>query len=129
MTVETFNLTDTITITDAAARHFAQQLEKSNARGIRISMKESGCSGFMYTLDTVAAPDTDDITMQLDNGVVVFFDAEHALALRGTEIDYTTEGVNHRLKIENPNAVDACGCGESFNVDLSAVGKGGTAGS
>lgn len=118
MSVETFNLTDTITVTDTAAKHFADQLSKSGAAGIRLSLKESGCSGYMYTLDEVQAPSEDDIRMTLDNGVTLCFDAAHAVALRGTEIDYTKEGLNYRLKIENPNAVDACGCGESFNFDL-----------
>jgi len=118
MSVETFNLTDTINITPAAAGHFRAQLDRSGGAGIRISLKESGCSGYMYTLDEVEAPGEGDLTMTLDNGVVVCFDAAHAVALRGTEIDYTKEGLNYRLKIENPNAVDACGCGESFNFDL-----------
>ncbi len=119
MTVATFNLTDTITVSETAAKHFAQQLERTGKAGVRISLKESGCSGYMYTLDEVAAPGDGDITMKLDNGVVICFDAAHAVALRGTEIDYTQEGLNYRLIIENPNAVDACGCGESFNFDLS----------
>ncbi|PTT98951.1 iron-sulfur cluster assembly accessory protein, partial [Pseudomonas sp. HMWF031] len=36
--------------------------------------------------------------------------------LRNTEIDYVTEGVNGVIKYNNPNVVDECGCGESFNV-------------
>ncbi|MDZ7683956.1 MAG: iron-sulfur cluster assembly accessory protein [Gammaproteobacteria bacterium] len=120
MSVETFNLTETISVTDAAARHFAGQLESSGARGVRLSLKESGCSGYMYTLDEVDEPFERDISMTLDNGVVLCFDPAHAVALRGTEIDYTKEGLNYRLRIENPNAVDACGCGESFNFDQQA---------
>lgn len=118
MSAQTYNLTDTITISESAAEHFRQQLARTGAHGIRLSLKESGCSGYMYTLDEVEAAGEGDITMNLDNGVMVCFDPAHAVALRGTEIDYTKEGLNHRLKIENPNAVDACGCGESFNFDL-----------
>lgn len=36
--------------------------------------------------------------------------------LRNTEIDYVMEGVNGVIKYNNPNVVDECGCGESFNV-------------
>ena len=36
--------------------------------------------------------------------------------LRNTEIDYVMEGVNGIIKYNNPNVVDECGCGESFNV-------------
>ena len=36
--------------------------------------------------------------------------------LRGTEIDFVTEGVNSVIKFNNPNVVAECGCGESFSV-------------
>jgi len=118
MSVETFSPTDTIRITPEASKHFSQQLERSGAHGIRISLKKSGCSGYMYTLDEVDEPTDSDIKMTLENGVVVCFDSAQAFALQGTEIDYTKEGLNYRLLIEHPNAVNACGCGESFNLDL-----------
>ena len=39
-----------------------------------------------------------------------------SLSVLGMEIDYTREGVNQTLKIENPNVTDMCGCGESFDI-------------
>lgn len=119
MTVETFNLTDTISVTTAAARHFSQQLERSGGKAVRISLKESGCSGYMYAIDEIEAPAEGDISMSLENGVVVCFSPADAVALRGSEIDYTKEGLNQTLKINNPNVTDACGCGASFNIDLA----------
>lgn len=121
MSVETYNLTDTISITPAAARHFSQQLDRSGGKAVRISLKESGCSGFMYAIDEIDAPADGDISMVLDNGVSIYFDPADALALRGSEIDYTTEGLNQTLKINNPNVTDACGCGASFSIDLDKV--------
>lgn len=119
MSVETFNLTDTITVTPAAARHFSQQLGRNGGKAVRISLKESGCSGFMYAIDEIDAPVAGDIAKSLENGVVVCFSAADAVALRGSEIDYTREGLNQTLKINNPNVTDACGCGASFNIDLT----------
>lgn len=118
MTVETFNLTDTIKVTPDAAAHFAGQLEKSGGKAVRISLKESGCSGFMYAIDEIEGPEQGDIVKTLDNGVMLYFDPADAAALRGAEIDYTREGLNQTLKIDNPNVTDACGCGASFSVDL-----------
>lgn len=118
MSVETFNLTDTIKITPAAARHFGEQLGRSGGNAVRISLKESGCSGYMYAIDEIEAPGEGDIALSLDNGVVVCFSPADAVALRGSEIDYTKEGLNQTLKINNPNVTDACGCGASFNIDL-----------
>jgi iron-sulfur cluster assembly protein len=36
--------------------------------------------------------------------------------VRNTEIDYVKEGVNGVVRFNNPNAVNECGCGESFSV-------------
>lgn len=117
MSVNTFNLTDTITITPAAAKHFRDQLDRKGGQAVRISLKESGCSGFMYSLDEIDTPEEADISMTLGNGVQVYFDPSDASALRGVEIDYTREGLNQTLKIDNPNVTDACGCGASFSID------------
>ena len=84
MSVETFNLTDTITITPAAAKHFSQQLGRTGGKAVRISLKESGCSGYMYSIDEIASPNEGDIAMSLENGVVVCFDPVDAVALRGS---------------------------------------------
>lgn len=119
MNVETFNLTDSITITDAAAAHFRDQLDRKGGKAVRISLKESGCSGFMYSVDEVDTPEQTDIAMTLDNGVQVYFDPADAVAMRGVEIDYTREGLNQTLKIDNPNVTDACGCGASFSIDAA----------
>ncbi len=73
----------------------------------------------MYDIAEVDEPASGDITMPLENGVQVYLDALHAAALRGTEVDYTRDGLNQNLRFNNPNATDACGCGESFNIDLS----------
>ena len=50
--------------------------------------------------------------------MAIYFSREGAIALRGMEIDYTREGVNQTLKIENPNVTDMCGCGESFDLKI-----------
>lgn len=121
MSVNTFNLTDTITVTPAAAKHFSQQLGRSGGRAVRISLKESGCSGFMYSIDEVDSLSDTDIKMSLENGVVVCFNPADAVALRGSQIDYTKEGLNQTLKIDNPNVTDACGCGASFNFNLDTT--------
>ncbi len=116
MSVETFSFSDTISITPAAALHFSKQLEKKGGAAVRISLKKSGCTGFKYVIDEVEAPQADDVHMTLENGVNIFINPADVPALRGTVIDYTKEGLNQTLKINNPNVKDACGCGESFSI-------------
>jgi len=59
--------------------------------------------------------DGDEVVDINDNIKVAI--ASNALELvRNTEIDYVKEGINGVVKFNNPNVVNECGCGESFNV-------------
>jgi len=57
------------------------------------------------------------VAVDLANGVTLFLEPAALAFLRGTEIDYTREGVNRSLKFNNPNVTAECGCGESFSVE------------
>lgn len=116
MTVQSYNISDVLTVTDAAAEHFSKVLAKSGKQAIRVTLKEAGCTGFKYVMDEVDAAQEGDIHKPLFNNVQVFIDPKHIGALQGTVIDFTTQGVNKNLVINNPNVKDACGCGESFSV-------------
>lgn len=115
MSVQTFDIADALTITPAAAAHFADQVAKKNASAIRISLKESGCTGYMYVIEEVQGPEENDLTIHLDNGVDVFVDPQNVGKLQGTIVDYRKSGLNKNLVMENPNVKHACGCGESFS--------------
>ena len=118
MTVETFNVsTDVLSITTEAAQHLKAQVERKGVSGVRISVKESGCTGYMYVMEEVDSSEAEDVTIALDNGVSVFVAAESIGFLRGTELDYVREGINRTLKFKNPNVTAACGCGESFSIE------------
>ena len=115
MTVETFETKDLISVSAAAAEHFARQLDKENASAIRLSLKSAGCTGYKYVIDEVDQAKESDIKVQLDNNVVVYVDADNIAGLRGTHVDYVKQGLNYNLQLHNPNVKDSCGCGESFN--------------
>ena len=116
MTVETFDTNAALSVTDAAAEHFRRRLAGAGKAAVRISVKESGCTGFMYVLEEVDAGHDSDTALALDNGVTVYLDAEAVDFLRGTEVDYAREGINRTLRFNNPNVVAECGCGASFSV-------------
>lgn len=118
MSVETFNVsTDVISVTPEAAQHLKSQTQSMGASAVRISVKESGCTGYMYVMDEVDAGEASDVTIGLDNGVNVYVAADSIGFLRGTELDYVREGINRTLKFKNPNVTAACGCGESFSIE------------
>ena len=116
MSVQTFDTSSPLQVTEAAAEHFRKRLTTAGKSAVRISVKESGCTGFMYVMEEVDGGQDSDATVDLDNGVTVYLDAESVDFLRGTEVDYTREGINRTLRFRNPNVVAECGCGESFSI-------------
>ncbi len=115
MSVTTFDPTS-ISITDAARAHLQRQMEASERRHLRLGVKESGCNGYMYTLDYIDDPNADDHAFDLGHGVVLYVRESELDLVRGTEVDYVTEGLNSSLRFKNPQATTYCGCGESFAV-------------
>jgi iron-sulfur cluster assembly accessory protein len=102
-----------------AIAHLKRQLASSGAAALRLGVKESGCSGYMYELDFVEAAESHaaDARQQLADGVEVYVAIDQLPLVRGTEIDYVVNGLNATLKFRNPNAEAECGCGESFAID------------
>lgn len=118
MSVETFDVkSELVTVTPAAAEHFRASLAAKGLTGVRISVRESGCTGFKYVLDEVDAGGEGDVALDLANGVTLYLEPAALAFLRGTRIDYAREGVNRTLKFNNPNVTAECGCGESFSVE------------
>lgn len=117
MSVETFTPEQALTVTEAAQEHFRKQLADEADKAIRLSVKESGCTGYKYVIDIVEQEEGGDVALTLDNGVKLFVAPDAMGMMRGTQIDYTREGLNRTLKFINPNVADECGCGESFSVN------------
>lgn len=108
----------TVLVTPAAAAHFKRQLlSHADAKAVRLSVKQSGCTGWMYVVDLVTEPKLDDLHIALGDDVELLVDVASLAVVSGTEIDYVTEGVNRQLKFNNPRVKDYCGCGESFSVN------------
>lgn len=121
MTIETFDpnapANPEVSMTTAALKHVRKQLEKNlDMAGVRLAVKKSGCSGFKYDIEFVEAAQDGDIAIQAADDVTLFISAEAAPMVKGTEIDFSREGLNSTIKFNNPNAKDLCGCGESFSV-------------
>ncbi|MDO6682176.1 MULTISPECIES: iron-sulfur cluster assembly accessory protein [unclassified Oceanobacter] len=119
MSIETYdpNAAADVSMTAAAIQHIRNMLAKnSDKTGVRLAVKKSGCSGFKYDIDFVDAPSDGDQIVQVASDVTLYVAADARSYVRGTEIDFTKEGLNSIIKFNNPNARDLCGCGESFSV-------------
>lgn len=118
MTVTTFDPNAAaVTMTDAALLHFEKALAGKDGQLVRLSTKQSGCSGFAYELDLVDAAEADDVLVSPSDDVTLAIAVDAVTILRGTEIDMVIEGINRVVKFNNPNVVAECGCGESFSVN------------
>jgi iron-sulfur cluster assembly accessory protein len=105
-----------ITLTpDAIAKVKAIISEQKEETGLRIAVLGGGCSGFQYQMTLEKESKEDDKIMDME-GLKVFIDSRSMLYLSGTEVDYVDSDNGSGFKFDNPNAKDACGCGESFEA-------------
>lgn len=119
MTVQTFvpGTAQQVIMTAAAQQQARQEILREQALGLRLAVKPSGCSGYKYVLEYVKQPEQDDHQVEVAEDVRLFIDANSLPLVKGTEIDYVTEGVNRFFRFRNPNSEGECGCGESFSVN------------
>jgi iron-sulfur cluster assembly accessory protein len=118
MSVQTYVPGDvSIRMTATAEQQARREIRREAARGLRLAVKPSGCSGYMYVLDYVRDEQAEDKQIRIADDVTLFVDSGSVSVVNGTEIDYVTEGVNSYFKFRNPNATGECGCGESFTVN------------
>lgn len=105
-----------ITVTESAASRVRNYLSKrGKGIGLRLGVKQTGCSGFAYVLDYADELADDDVVFE-DNGIKVVVDQESLQYVDGTRVDFVNEGLNQMFKFENPKVAGECGCGESFTI-------------
>jgi len=104
-----------IQLTDNAAQRVKQFLEKDNGVALRLGVRKTGCSGWAYAVSIASELGKDDQVFE-DKGIKIVVDRESLPYLTGSKIDFTQSGLNRTFQFDNPNATDACGCGESFTI-------------
>lgn len=105
-----------VTLTEAAARHVSRFIAKrGTGAGVRLGVKNTGCSGMAYKLEYADEMSPEDVVFE-GHGVKLFVDPKSLVFLDGTELDFVRDGLNETFKFNNPQEKDRCGCGESFRV-------------
>ena len=103
-----------ISLTADAARFLAVQLGKRpGCVAVRLAVAPAGCSGLRYRVDPVDSVDERDVTFQCGD-VRIAVDAASLPFIQGTTVRLVQEGLARRLRFDNPNVRQSCGCGESF---------------
>lgn len=105
-----------VSVTERASRFLAGQLARHpGAVAVRLAVHPSGCSGFRYRVDPADSILEGDRVFE-SGGVRVAVDALSLPYLQGTVVDVVQEGLARRLRFDNPNARQSCGCGASFGT-------------
>ena len=105
-----------VSLTERAARHVAAQLANRPAgAAVRLGVSPAGCSGFRYRLEFADAIREDDVVFE-SRGVRIAVEPSSLPHVQGTRLDLVQEGLARRLRFDNPNVRQSCGCGESFGV-------------
>ncbi len=107
-----------IQVTESAAARIKELLDREGKLGthvLRIRVVGGGCSGLQYQMgfDDQVAP-TDTVVEAGDVRVAV--DEKSAVYLAGSTLDYVDTLMETGFKIQNPNATQTCGCGQSFGA-------------
>ncbi len=107
-----------ITLTEMAATKVRQLMDRDGrdaSFGLRLKVVGGGCSGLQYQL--MFDNQLGEWDQEADqNGVRILVDSKSAVYLAGTTIDYVDDLNGSGFKIDNPNASNTCGCGQSFGA-------------
>lgn len=108
-----------ITLTERAAKELKGLMEQENKThaSLRVWVAGGGCSGLSYGMALDEDPaEAGDVNLE-HHGVKILVDEMSLRYMTGSVVDYVDDVLGGGFKIENPNAVKACGCGSSFSVE------------
>jgi iron-sulfur cluster assembly protein len=105
-----------IELSETAAQHLRAQIARHpGAVAVRLAIERAGCSGFRYRIDRADEIHEEDAVFE-SAGVRIAVDRASLPYVQGTRLHLVREGLARRLRYENPNVRQSCGCGESFGV-------------
>lgn len=122
--------TTMVTLTERAAEEISGLMERQGQAdaALRVFVQGGGCSGLSYGMAIDNEVDEGDFVFNC-NGVKVVVDPLSINYIKGASVDYVEDVMGGGFKIDNPNAVQGCGCGNSFSTEEGQEGAGGGCGS
>jgi iron-sulfur cluster assembly protein len=114
--------TEILTVTDSALTVIQGLLQQRNIpnHALRVFVTGGGCSGLQYGMSFEPTPQEYDKVVTFDN-VRIVIDPTSLVYLQGATIDFVDSLIGGGFRIDNPNAVSACGCGSSFKTKDSST--------
>lgn len=106
-----------ISLSHAAISEIARLKTKRHEPNLvfRLGVQPSRCLALSYVMTFDASIQQDDQLYDC-NGIQVVVEAKSLAALSGLTIDYSEDLTGGGFRFHNPNAIQSCGCGNSFLV-------------
>jgi len=82
---------------------------------LRVRVVAGGCSGFSYRLLFENEPGPNDHLIEA-YGLTVLVDPKSAPILAGSTLEFSDALLGGGFRVNNPQAVHECACGESFSI-------------
>jgi iron-sulfur cluster assembly protein len=110
-------MTGPISVTERAAeKAIALAQREGHAQALlRLRVTAGGCSGFSYQLSFEDAPAPDDHVVRAF-GLSVLIDPRSVPIVQGSTLEFKDAMLGGGFKVNNPQAVHECACGESFSI-------------
>ncbi len=121
--------TAVLSVTPTAAAKIRELLDQRNIPGhaLRVFVAGGGCSGLQYGMAFEEQPQEYDTLVEAE-GVRLIVDPTSVMYIGGSTIDFVDSLMGGGFRIDNPNAVSACGCGNSFRTKDEASADGSASG-
>ena len=105
-----------ITVSSEAKTNIRRLQKEYDAVGkaLRFGLSSSGCSGYKYVLEFEEEPTETDVVLEYE-GIVIYVDESYDSKLKDSVIGWKTTTFLEGFNIDNPQAKQPCGCGESIN--------------
>ena len=105
-------------LTPAAATYIAERLKQNkDTCGLRLSTKQTGCSGFTYVAEMISVVSIEDLAVENEANLPIYMSKKSVVFLNNVMIDLQELPLRQRKLIYiNPNETGRCGCGESFSI-------------
>jgi iron-sulfur cluster assembly protein len=99
-------------------RRMYSHQQKLDAK-VRVGIQTGGCADFFYTIEFDQTVNADDNLYDY-SGISILIDSQSIRYLTGLTIDYSEDLMGGGFRFHNPNAVESCGCGNSFTASTES---------
>ena len=110
-----------LNFTTKALAHFKHMVSMQGKENkVKLGVKKMGCNGYAYYFEFTSRANKSDHKISVDS-LDFFIPSDSINIVKGSQVDFTIEGLNQGIKFINPNASAVCGCGESSTVHDEAT--------